>query len=1145
MTKQGAERVRATLVDQNDRDRIRTDLDETFVVEAAAGTGKTSEMIERIVAVIAAGRAGIDEVVAVTFTEKAAGELKLRLRSGLEKARKAASASAEQQRVEAALAHLEEAHVDTIHGFCAEMLRERPVEAGVDPQFELVSEAEQSQLLDEAFDRWLQQTLNNPPEGVRRSLRRVAAKDGPVRRLRYAASQLLDWRDFHAPWRREPFDRERRIDALVERVHDAAALTARCGDPSHYLYRDTAPLRSLSDDIRRHESVLQRDYDGLEGSLIQLLRQIGKWKGRAGRYGDGLSRDAVLTARDGLIVEIDQFAAEADADLAALLQQELRGIIDGYEALKRRSGRLDFMDLLLRTRALVREHRTVREDFQARFKRIFVDEFQDTDPLQAEILLLLSSDDLNVTDWRKATPIPGKLFIVGDPKQSIYRFRRADVGIYQQVKAQLCAQGAVCLTLRTSFRAVPSIQRLINAAFQPIMTEDQTSLQAAYVALSPFRQDTDTPAIVALPVPEPYSGDRVTSRQIGESLPDAVGAFVHWLLTESAWKVSDRDNPEIRLDLEARHICLLFRQLVNYGRDQTRPYIEALEARGVRHLLVGGRSFHAREEVEGMRAALTAIEWPEDELSVFATLRGSLFAIGDEELFEYHQRFRHFRPYSSHRDELPDRLLPIADVLEILRDLHRRRNRRPAAETVSELLERTRAHAAFALRPSGEQVLANVLQVLELARQYETNGGISFRGFVERLNEEADKGTAAEAPILEEASEGVRLMSAHKAKGLEFPVVILADLTSPLVHENPERHLDSDKDICALRIGGFYGWPARELLENEVLEKARDEAEAVRLIYVAATRARDVLVVPAIGGEPFEGGWLSPLNRGLYPTKEKRRASRPAGNCPKFGNDTVLNSPGGVSSAAFVKPGLHQLDGYDVIWWDPSALKRGAKPSFGIRQARLIGKDALQEVVEARLRAYNEWRSEKDAAAEQAAKPSLSVCTVKQHTETGAKGDGVQLIVVSRDPSRPAGPRFGSLVHAVLGTVPLTASRQQIHEITRLQARILGALDEEVEAAARAVENALMHSLMDRARGAAHAGNCRRETPITVYDNGVLVEGVVDLAFLEDGSWSVVDFKTDREVEKEIAVYRRQVVLYAAAIARATGQPATAMLMQV
>ena len=195
--------------------------------------------------------------------------------------------------------------------------------------------------------------------------------------------------------------------------------------------------------------------------------------------------------------------------------------------------------------------------------------------------------------------------------------------------------------------------------------------------------------------------------------------------------------------------------------------------------------------------------------------------------------------------------MPIADALRLLQQLHRGRNYRPVADTIGRLLEETRAHVGFILRPAGEQALANVLHIAELARQYEAGGGISFRGLHRSNCSEAAASTeAAEAPILEEGSDGVRLMTVHKAKGLEFPVVILADLTCRMSRSDASRHLDPERGLCAIRLSG---WAPHELLEHEAEEVARDEAEGIRLAYVAATRARDLLVVPALGDAPV--GW--------------------------------------------------------------------------------------------------------------------------------------------------------------------------------------------------------------------------------------------------------------------------------------------------
>src|SRR5881296_3620530 len=815
----------APVADREARERIAADLDTTLIVEAAAGTGKTTQLIRRILAVLRSGKGRLDRMVAVTFTEVAAGEMKLRLRAEIEGARRDESVpEPERQRLTDALPRLEEARIGTIHSFCADLLRERPVEAGVDPQFEVAPEDVSRALLDRAFDRWFEAVLAGPGPGVRRILRRRTGEDGPRGLLRAAVHALAERRDFPTSWRRAPgFDRDGAIDGLVAEMAALAEWASR-GNPEDYFTQSLAELARFVDDVARAESVRPRDHDGLEADLVRFVRD---W--HAGWVGfrsapNGFPKAELREKRDALKVRLDRFVADAGADLAPELRDELWPVVETYDELKKRAGCLDFLDLLLLARNLVRGKAAVRRELQRRFTHIFVDEFQDTDPLQAEILLLLATDDPTVDDWRRARAVPGKLFIVGDPKQSIYRFRRADVALYEEVKRRVVDAGGALVELTTSFRAVPQIQEVVNAAFAPRLDGGS---QARYVPLAPFRSGVESqPALVALPVPAPYGDYRTIVRwKIEECLPDAVAAFVEWLVRESGWTVTERERPGERVPLRARHVCLLFRRFRSFRTDVTHPYVRALEARHLPHLLVGGTSFHRREEVEAIRNALAAIERPEDELAVFATLRGPLFALGDAALLAFRERCRTLHSFRPLPADLPPELQEVADALAVLRDLHRGRNRRPISDTIGRLLAATRAPAGIAIWPTGEQALANVNRLTDLARRAERGGVISFRAFVDRLTEEAERGEASDAPIVEEGTEGVRIMTVHRAKGLEFPVVILADLTANETHAEPSRWVDAERGLCAMRLAGCS---PPELLEHAADELARDREEAAR-----------------------------------------------------------------------------------------------------------------------------------------------------------------------------------------------------------------------------------------------------------------------------------------------------------------------------
>ena len=1175
---------------KENRELIATALDETMIVEAAAGTGKTTELVARIVALIEHERARIGEIVAVTFSEKAAGELKLRLREELERARARHTHDSPAGRLLAdAVYDFEEAQVSTIHGFCAELLRERPVEARVDPAFTVLTETQADRLFNEAFTEWLHLQLANPGEGVRRSLRRPVKwrpdddeGDGPIERLRRAARDLREWRDHTAPWTRPSYDRPRSIKTLIDQLKAFAELTAKPLKRGDNFSGDTRPARIASGEIERQrkavgDMVPDSVYDGWEAALAALAehRDFARArKGTGAAFAIGVTREQAVAAHAQLLQDLRAFRDQANADIAALLHEEMRDCLERYEARKQEAGALDFLDLLIKARDLVEADAEVLKEFRARFRVILVDEFQDTDPLQSQLLLKLAGSE-------SGRLRPGALFIVGDPKQSIYRFRRADVGAYRRIGEEMSDSGATPVTLQTSFRSVPAIQHFVNAAFRDEMTGDRESLQADYVPLLASRPDVpEQPAVIALPVPAPYGYREVTLKALETSQPPAIAEFVKWMLSPACtWTVASGAS---RRRIRASDICLLFRRFMHFGGDITRDYVEELEARGVPHLLVGGKTFHEREEVDAIRTALTAIEWPEDELSVYATLHGPLFAIGEEELLEYHAAARVFHPYRVPAD-LPERLKPVAQALATLRELHATRNHRPVADTIGRVMAVTRAHAGFILWRGGEQVLANVLHISDLARRYEMEGGLSFRGFVDLLHEASGRADAPEAPILEEGSEGVRLMTVHKAKGLEFPIVILADIGCKLSQEEATRYLDTRKGLCAIRIGG---WSPLDLLEHNAEEAKRDEAEGVRLAYVAATRARDILVVPAVGDGPYQKGWVRPLNRALYPPVEQRQSPTTTRGVPLFkSKDTVLpeaRPDGQQPDASTVRPGAYELvepessARYTVVWWDPTLLVAAPGDPQGVRREDLIAKDAKPGDIAADRARYDQWRERRAAVRASGVVPSIQVSTATEASERraplyGVPGDPEPQKAQSKTPGpqkaqkaqitvedagfgaiRPSGKRFGTLVHALLATVPLDAKAAEVSDLAALHAKLFVAPDDERDAAAAIVTRVLQHARIAGARTAEAAGRrVWREAPVTLRlaaepgQPPQLVDGQVDLAYETDAGWIVVDFKTDIEIASAQQSYEQQIALYAEAVSRATGRPAAGVLLRV
>jgi hypothetical protein len=446
------------------------------------------------------------------------------------------------------------------------------------------------------------------------------------------------------------------------------------------------------------------------------------------------------------------------------------------------------------------------------------------------------------------------------------------------------------------------------------------------------------------------------------------------------------------------------------------------------------------------------------------------------------------------------------------------------------------------------QALANVGRLMDLARRAEQHGLVSFRGFVDRIAEDAERGEVAEAPLLEEGIQGVRVMTVHKAKGLEFPVVVLADMTANETFDQPTRWSDPTR--------GLYVQPLAGCIPPELRDHAREEMEhereeASRLAYVAATRARDVLVAPVLGDERYEG-WLSVLTPALYPGVSRARhpASRAIPGCPSFGEESTLVRPSQAKTVMFpVTPGLHtpQTGAPDVVWWDPAILTLNVPPAIGLMQSEILRADEDGHA-DAALASWNQWREQRDATREIGGRPTRMVRTATEWARGGRDVtgvDSVDIIDATIPGPRPKGVRFGSLVHAILSVVDL-ADAPGVAMHAAVQARILDASDEERDAAVRIVESVLGHAVLRRAAEAMQRGECRREIPLVFRsEDGTLLEAQPDLAFYEDGVWTVVDFKTDAELDPISETYRRQVALYVWGIAEATGKKARGVIVRL
>ena len=379
--------------------------------------------------------------------------------------------------------------------------------------------------------------------------------------------------------------------------------------------------------------------------------------------------------------------------------------------------------------------------------------------------------------------------------------------------------------------------------------------------------------------------------------------------------------------------------------------------------------------------------------------------------------------------------------------------------------------------------------------------------------------------------------------------MVLCDPTCNATRDMPSRHVDPEAGLWAEPLAGCA--PV-ELLQHRDEELSRDAAEAVRLTYVAATRARDLLVVPAVADKEEEGGWLEALNPVIYPHASSPGEGEAAPGCPPFGPEAVRAGSPRRPERTPVRPGrLHPREGrHTVVWWDPNQLALDVPASVGLRQQRLLEADAPGTRATRSIEQHAAWQAARRARLEAGERPSIAVAPVgaiaKEATGAPAAAVGFEALPTSRG-ERPHGTRFGTLVHAVLAAADLGADADALAELAALQGRLVQATPEEIDAAAQAARHALAHPVLRRA---ARATAVRRETPVLLRQaDGRLAEGIVDLAFREQtqqgARWTVVDWKTDREVGSRRATYERQVGLYAEAISRATGEPAEGLLLVV
>ncbi len=1039
-----------TPVDQDARERARQDHTTSLVLEAGAGTGKTTLLVDRIECLLLSGHAGLEEIAAVTFTENAATTLKLRLRERLERARVEPSrAAAERERATRALEMMERAQVSTIHALCGAILQERPLECLVPPGFRVADEAETDRLFAEAWSEWLDGRMVHGDsvlaEALDRNIRIEPESDwGERTSLRGLARVLLEQRDL-APLVAEVPSADTLRQELALKAAQARNL-ARQAMPGDALAARLEALGVFADQSRFVD----------EPDLFAHLSRLPEIPKNLGNKQRWPSTEALAEAK-----EVALWTHSWKTQLGVLFHSRLvAGLLDVvgiYERKKQAEGLLDFLDLLVKTRNALRDQASLRAYFHSRFRFLIIDEFQDTDPLQVEIAGLLAGEDA------------GSLVVVGDAKQSIYRFRRAEVSLFREAaEAARATPGRAVLHLTQNFRSRPAILRFVNRAFGNLIRPSVDAGQPEYEALAPPPELPSDPAVIGLRFGAPAYAQ-------GEDLLAAeAGALSALIAQVAAGRYAVRDpGSGLSRPSRAGDVMVLTRRL-----SQVRHLEEALERAGLRFVVEGGKSFFDRQEVHEVLAALRAIDDPSDRVSLVAALRSSFFGVSDRDLVSY--ALAGGALWLGQADQSKPGGPVLVAALGLLDRLHRERTRLSVPLLLEQLYQESRILAALTGSHRGEARIANLEKAVALARQATEMGVLTLRGFARLLEERIQE--AREEPDLPATRPGdpgtARILTIHRAKGLEAPIVALFDTADELWIRADVVPLWREGRIA---IGFREGCqpPQWDALRSK--EEARTRAEARRLLYVACTRARDLLIVPR-------------------PPKDARVGD--------FWRDLIEQLP--ATSDADV-----ELLDADTLPVPQAEVAEG--------DLRAVAVAAGGDPVATRWEAE---RSERIMAAEHRPLTPLSV------TRAARRGAPPAAAVAGG-----GGRDFGSLVHKLLEWIPLEPEgASDASAAARALAPVYGVDEAGARRAAETVKAVLALPVIERARRARHVW---RELPVWFPEGSELLEGSIDLVFEENDELVVVDYKTDSIAAEHLLVqaahHAPQLQLYGRGLAQATG----------
>jgi ATP-dependent exoDNAse (exonuclease V) beta subunit len=934
--------AKKSLRDDKARRNAITVHDRSMLVEAGAGSGKTAVMAGRIVAMLAEGVAP-RSIAAVTFTELAASELLIRVRDFVndliagtiptELRIAFADGLSERHRTNLASASeaIDEITCSTIHGFCQRLIKPYPVEADIDPGASVMDSNQADLAFIEIVEAWLRDQLSGGQGGIIAEM----VLQGPgetVGLIHKIVANLRRRRSVSAPTVTALAPRlaafQKATKAFADFVRTAPAVEEETEIFANRLVEmaqsieDVATVETPAGLVRLLVSPPHPDLCTKSGSFLAFKKK-GKWAEAARREGlakaDGERLNAEAEGHYSACCEAWQVLLQGVAShvLSRLIAQ-VQPVLNEFRDYKRSAALLDFDDLIFSARSLLRDHDDVRRALGARYSHVLVDEFQDTDLLQTEIFWRLCGEPpagRATDDWAAFQIRSGALFLVGDPKQAIYRFRGADVSAYLRARNAFLAQDAdSVLSISTNFRSCAPILKYVNERFEALLSCEG---QPGFTPLDPFHSDRgEAPCVAALDIAVADGAGKASAEQQRDAEAEAVAELCARLIGSEL--ILDRHTGASRT-CRPGDIALL----APTGSDLWR-YEEALERFGIPVATQAGKGLFRRQEIQDLIALTRVLADRRDTLALGALLRGPLVGLTEEELLDIIWAL----PRSEERPEALPRLdlgvdasqiaHPLArSVVEKLQALYRQTNSTTPHDLLSQAVDVMRVRPILLARHRGqaERALANVDLYLSLASAFAVRG---LRAFAETMTAAwTDEARTVEGrPDAQE--ESVALYTMHAAKGLEWPIVVPVNtLTGVMPVESAVVDRNSDTFYCPV-----FGVKPDGYEDARDAEKAELDRERVRLWYVAATRARELLVLPRLDTIASKSAWISLLDLSLadLPALDVEHLAPDLGTAaPGVGNQQTRESFAAEAAAIFER--RRRLN-----WLAPSRDESNASP---------------------------------------------------------------------------------------------------------------------------------------------------------------------------------------------------------------------------